>query len=141
MSWCAKSHTAADGLSYTWVTFVVSSQKASGMKITQCSSAHVKSVGCFIFSFAPHAFSSPFPLLFQSLFLLPLPKCLVEWSRGKDQLFSAGCFREAHADRQTHACACTHIRLRNKELLELLPRVFGLPGGPKVHLSQKEPRI
>lgn len=34
-----------------------------------------------------------------------------------------------------HACACTHIRLRNKELLELLPRVFGLPEGPEVHFK------
>lgn len=73
--WCAKSHTAADGLSYTWVTSVVSSQEASGVKITQCSSAHVKdsseqkNIGCFIFPYAPHAFSSPLPLL---PFLVPL---------------------------------------------------------------------
>lgn len=67
LSWCAKSHTAADGLSYTWGTFVVSSQEASGMKIAQCSSAHgkysseQKSIGCFIFPFAPSRLFIPLP--------------------------------------------------------------------------------
>lgn len=70
LPWCAKSHTAADGLSHTWGTFVVSSQEASGMKITHCSSARIKdsseqkSVGCFIVPFAPSRLFIPLPLHF-----------------------------------------------------------------------------
>lgn len=85
------------------------------MKIAQCSSAHgkdsseQKSVGCFIFPFAPSRLFIPLPP-FSSLFLLPLPKRLIELSREKiSDYFLQGCFREAHADRQTHACVCTRV--------------------------------
>lgn len=84
------------------------------MKITQCSSARSKdsseqkSVGCFIFPFVPSRLFIP-PLLLAP-FLLPLPKRLVEWSGEKiSGYFLQGCFREAHADRQTHACVCTRM--------------------------------